>query len=202
MFHFCLDLGVDGPVATLAVLALLVPWLLTVAYWTLSFVLYDSSILMGSIIFNYALYGVLFFVASAWGIESPRALPCEGLPSVFFDIYRYMWPSPLLITLCAYLFFLITRHTERSDHWWPGFLRMSKPRRFLATLNIVLPIIYLLASLWYLEISTIPFLLANIALGIAFSVALTVFLWANAWWQGCGQALDLSFGWDHPATQP
>lgn len=201
MFHLCLDLGVDGPGTALALLALLVPWLLTVAYWTLSFVLYDSSILLASIVLNYALYAVLFFAASAWGVETALALPCEGLSSVFFDIYRYMWPSPLLITLFAYLFFLITRHVERSDYWWPGFIRMSKPRRFLAALNIVLPIVYLLAGLWYLEISTMTFLLANIALGIAIGVIFTVLLWSSTWWQRCGEDLDLSLGWGEPATQ-
>lgn len=207
MFHYCLDLGLaggggDDALQVVFALSLLIPWLLAAAYWALSFVFYDSSILAASVVLNYALYGVIFFLASNWGIASPRALPCGGLSAFFFDGYRYMWPSPLLITLFAYLFFLGTRHVERSSEWWPGYTRYSILRRAISTLNVLLPVVYLLAGLWYLEISTTAFLLANLAVGAALGVCFSLFLLLNAWWQRCGQALDHSLGWEAPPTRP
>lgn len=201
MFHHCLDLGPGETLAAFALLGLLIPWLLMAAYWSLSFIFYDSSILAASVVLNYALYGALFFLAVNWGVPSPKALPCSGPSALFFDIYHYMWPSPLLITLFAYMFFLGTRHLERSSEWWPGYARYTVLRRVLTALNVALPIAYLLVGLWYLEISTVTFLLANVATGLAIGVAFTIFLWANAWWQRCGKAIDRSLGWAVPPTR-
>jgi len=174
----CLDLASVPPAWRCLELALYTPWLVFAATWLLSFVFYDAVLFCASLFVNYFVYAQLTYLARGFGWLSPAAQPCAA---GFYDIYRYQWPNPTLVTVFAYTLVLFLYHWRQRQLWWVAAGRATGNgwtwlRRALLVLTLALPPVAIVAALLALGVQTALALVLNLALAASVAVfALALF---------------------------
>lgn len=167
----CLDLNMNAMVWRNLELVLYTPWIAFAATWLLSFVFYTAVLFFSSIFLNYIVYAHITYLARGFAWISPASRVCQN---AFYDIYRYQWPNPTIITIFSYTMVMAYYHWRQRDLWWDASGRATGNgwnwlRRILLALTVTLPPILFVVTLVLLRIQSVMAVVLNLM--AAFSAA-------------------------------
>lgn len=168
----CLDLSTTDQGWRNLELILYAPWIIFAVTWVLSFVFYDAVLFFSSIFLNYFIYAHTTYLARGFAWLSPASKTCANS---FYDIYRYQWPNPTLVTVTSYTLVMFLYHWRQRQLWWVAAGRATGNgwnwlRRILLILTITLPPILIVLTLLALDIQTPLALTLNLMLAFTAAV--------------------------------
>jgi len=193
MLHYCLVLIPRLETWTflneILMVALYFPWFSFIGTWIIAVAFYDGELFFTNVLVNYLLFSVIYSVSRMTGWTSPVVQPCN---SVFFDLYRYIFPSATFIVTLTYYCLVVIYHRRKRKDWWNG---QTWPAAILLGLVITtMPLAYAV-SLSYYDIMDVGFILINLVVVVLLLLAITEASKHSFYWRQSVWRMNIYMGW-------